>query len=188
MSSVQASAVPDDNKNSLDIQGPPALKRKRLSVPLSMQPEVGATLSTTAKTPSNTQTSTTFSIYPANHREGVVRPSLGGGQVENHHTGTQRSQMTVECVVKGTAVATDKGLGQIMWNRTGLESDLRRLQSVEKATPKLTLVAPPDGARGHCPSVVQGVARLLTTTSMGDAPVTMTAVSRKKMIIKQQSE
>ncbi|XP_056628649.1 ubinuclein-1 isoform X3 [Triplophysa dalaica] len=173
----KASADPEDNKNILDIQGPPAIKRKRLSVPVSMQPEVGATLSTTAKTPSNTQTSTTFSIHPANHMEGVVRPSLGGSQLENHHPATQRSQMSVECVVQGTAVSTEKGLGQMMWNRTGMESDLKRLQSGEKATPKLTLVAPPDGPQGHCPSVVQGVARLLTTTSMGDAPVSMAAAA-----------
>ncbi|XP_057188792.1 ubinuclein-1 isoform X1 [Triplophysa rosa] len=173
----KASAVPEDNKNSLDIQGPPALKRKRLSVPVSMQPEVGATLSTTAKTPSNTQTSTTFSIHPANHMEGVVRPSLGGSQLVNHHAGTQRSQMSVECAVQGTAVATENGLGQMMWNMTGLESDLKRLQSGEKAIPKLTLVAPPDGAQGHCPSMVQGVARLLTTTSLDDAPVSMAAAA-----------
>ncbi|KAA0722560.1 Ubinuclein-1 HIRA-binding protein [Triplophysa tibetana] len=175
----KASADPEDNRNILDIQGPPAIKRKRLSVPVNMQPEVGATLSTTAKTPSNTQTSTTFSIHPASLMEGVVRPSLGGSQLENHHLGTQRSQMSVECVVQGTAVATEKGLGQMMWNRIGLESDLKRLQSGEKATPKLTLVAPPDGAQGHCPAVVQGVARLLTTTSMGDAPVSMAAMETR---------
>lgn len=180
MLTIQASGVPEDNKNSLDIQGPPALKRKRMSVPVSMQPEAGATLSTTAKTPSNTQTCTTFSIHPANHREGLVRASLGGSQVENHNLNNQRSQMTLECVVKGTAMATERGSGQMMWNRAGMgvDSDLKRLQSGEKVTPKLTLVAPPDGAQGHCPSVMQGVARLLTTTSMSDAPVSMAAVSR----------
>ncbi|XP_065110321.1 ubinuclein-1 isoform X1 [Paramisgurnus dabryanus] len=156
----KASAVTEDNKNGLDIQCPPALKRKRLSVPVSTQHEVAATLSTTAKTPSNTQTS--FSIHPANqtHREGPVGgnlPATVNTKPDDHHNGV--------------------GSVQMMWNRVGVESDSKRFQAGEKATPKLTLVAPPDGAQGHCPSVMQGVARLLTTTSMGDAPVSMAAAA-----------
>ncbi len=61
-----------------------------------------------------------------------------------------------------------------------MDSDSKLLQTGERATPKLTLVAPPDGAGGDCPSVMQGVARLLTTTSMGDTPVSMAAVSHLK--------
>uniref|UniRef100_A0A8C0XYK5 Ubinuclein 1 n=1 Tax=Cyprinus carpio carpio TaxID=630221 RepID=A0A8C0XYK5_CYPCA len=120
----KVSAAPEDSKNNPEIQGPPALKRKRLSVPVSMQPE--ATLSTTAKTPSNTQASDTFSTHPSN---------------QDH------------------------------------KEDSKRLQTGQRATPKLTLVAPPDGAEGDCPSVVQGVARLLTTTSVGDTPVSMAAAA-----------
>ncbi|KAK2908584.1 hypothetical protein Q8A67_004421 [Cirrhinus molitorella] len=151
----KVSAVPEDSKNNPEIQGPPALKRKRLSVPVSMQPE--ATLSTTAKTPSNTQTSATFSTHPSNqnHKEG------------NHHTSTQRSPVTAE----------GAGPVQMMWTKSAMESELKRLQAGEKATPKLTLVAPPDGAEGDCPAVMQGVARLLTTTSVGDTPVSMAAAA-----------
>ncbi len=61
-----------------------------------------------------------------------------------------------------------------------MDSDSKLLQTGERATPKLTLVAPPDGAEGDCPSVMQGVARLLTTTSVGDTPVSMAAVSHLK--------
>ncbi|XP_016347299.1 ubinuclein-1 isoform X2 [Sinocyclocheilus anshuiensis] len=155
----KVSAAPEDSKNNPEIQGSPALKRKRLSVPVSMQPE--ATLSTTAKTPSNTQTSTTFSTHPSNqnHKE--------GNKIENHHTSTQRSPVTAE----------GAGSVQMMWTRSVMDSDSKRLQTGERATPKLTLVAPPDGAVGDCPSVVQGVARLLTTTSVGDTPVSMAAAA-----------
>ncbi|XP_016390083.1 ubinuclein-1-like [Sinocyclocheilus rhinocerous] len=155
----KVSAAPKDSKNNPEIQGSPALKRKRLSVPVSMQPE--ATLSTTAKTPSNTQTSATFSTHPSNqnHKE--------GNKIENHHTSTQRSPVTAE----------GAGSVQMMWTRSVMDSDSKRLQTGERATPKLTLVAPPDGAEGDCPSVVQGVARLLTTTSVGDTPVSMAAAA-----------
>uniref|UniRef100_A0A8C2L4E9 Ubinuclein 1 n=1 Tax=Cyprinus carpio TaxID=7962 RepID=A0A8C2L4E9_CYPCA len=155
----KVSAAPEDSKNNPEIQGPPALKRKRLSVPVSMQPE--ATLSTTAKTPSNTQASDTFSTHPSNqdHKE--------GNKIENHHTSTQRSPVTAE----------GAGSVQMMWTRSVMDSDSKRLQTGERATPKLTLVAPPDGAEGDCPSVVQGVARLLTTTSVGDTPVSMAAAA-----------
>ncbi|KTF74389.1 hypothetical protein cypCar_00031769 [Cyprinus carpio] len=156
----KVSAAPEDSKNNPEIQGPPALKRKRLSVPVSMQPE--ATLSTTAKTPSNTQASDTFSTHPSNqdHKE--------GNKIENHHTSTQRSPVTAE----------GAGSVQMMWTRSVMDSDSKRLQTGQRATPKLTLVAPPDGAEGDCPSVVQGVARLLTTTSVGDTPVSMAALVR----------
>lgn len=162
MSNAQVSTAPEDSKNNTVIQGPPALKRKHLSVPVSMQPE--ATLSTTAKTPSNTQTSATFSTHPSNqnHKE--------GNKIENHHTSTQRSPVTAE----------GAGSVQMMWTRSVMDSDSKRLQTGERATPKLTLVAPPDGCEGDCPSVVQGVARLLTTTSVGDIPVSMAAVSHLK--------
>uniref|UniRef100_A0A8C2D5P7 Ubinuclein 1 n=1 Tax=Cyprinus carpio TaxID=7962 RepID=A0A8C2D5P7_CYPCA len=154
------SAIPEDSKNNPETQGPPALKRKRLSVPASMQPE--ATLSTTAKTPSNTQTSATFSTHPSNqsHKEGI--------KIENHHTSTQRSPVTAE----------GAGSVQMMWTKSAMDSDSKRLQVGERAAPKLTLVAPPsDGAQGDCPSVMQGVARLLTTTSVGDTPVSMAAAA-----------
>lgn len=159
---AQVSAAPEDSKNNPEIQGPPALKRKRLGVPASMQLEVAATLSSTAKTPSNTQTSATFSTHPSNqnHEEGI-------GRDENHHTSTQRSPVTAE----------GAGSVQMMWTTSAMDSDSKRLQAGEKATPKLTLVAPPDGAQSDCPSVVQGVARLLTTTTMGDTPVSLAAVS-----------
>ncbi|XP_026060381.1 ubinuclein-1-like isoform X4 [Carassius auratus] len=155
----KVSAAVEDSKNNSEIQGPPALKRKRLSVPVSVQPE--ATLSTTAKTPSNTQTSATFSTHPSNqnHKE--------GDKTENHQTSTQRSPV----------IAEGAGSVQMMWTRSVMDSDSKRLQTGERATPKLTLVAPPDGAEGDCPSVVQGVARLLTTTSVGDAPVSMAAAA-----------
>ncbi|XP_043097646.1 ubinuclein-1 isoform X2 [Puntigrus tetrazona] len=155
----KVSSTPEDSKNNPEIQGPPALKRKRLSVPVSMQPE--ATLSTTAKTPSNTQTSAAFSTHlpNQNHKE--------GNKIENHHTSTQRSPVTAE----------GAGSVQMMWSRSAVDSDSKRLQTGERATPKLTLVAPPDGAEGDCPSVVQGVARLLTTTSVGDTPVSMAAAA-----------
>ncbi|XP_058626722.1 ubinuclein-1 isoform X2 [Onychostoma macrolepis] len=157
----KVSAALEDSKNNPEIQGPPALKRKRLSVPVSMQPE--ATLSTTAKTPSNTQTSATFSAHPSNqnHKE--------GNKIENHHTSTQRSPVTAEGAGAGSV--------QMVWTRSVMDSDSKRLQTGERATPKLTLVAPPDGAEGDCPSVVQGVARLLTTTSVGDTPVSMAAAA-----------
>ncbi|RXN06389.1 ubinuclein-1-like isoform X3 [Labeo rohita] len=152
----KVSTATEDSKNNPEIQGPPALKRKRLSVPVSMQPE--ATLSTTAKTPSNTQTSTTFSTHPSNqnHKEG------------NHHTSTQRSPVT----------ADGAGSVQMLWTKSAMDSESKRFQAGEKATPKLTLVAPPDGPEGDCPSVMQGVARLLTTTSVGDTPVSMAALVR----------
>ncbi|XP_050975449.1 ubinuclein-1 isoform X1 [Labeo rohita] len=151
----KVSTATEDSKNNPEIQGPPALKRKRLSVPVSMQPE--ATLSTTAKTPSNTQTSTTFSTHPSNqnHKEG------------NHHTSTQRSPVT----------ADGAGSVQMLWTKSAMDSESKRFQAGEKATPKLTLVAPPDGPEGDCPSVMQGVARLLTTTSVGDTPVSMAAAA-----------
>ncbi|XP_051757982.1 ubinuclein-1 isoform X2 [Ctenopharyngodon idella] len=158
----KVSAVSEDGKNNPEIQGPPALKRKRLSVPASMQLEVAATLSTTAKTPSNTQTSASFSTHPSNQTY-----KEGNGRDENHHIGTQRSPVTAE----------GAGSVQMIWTKSGMDSDSKRLQAGEKATPKLTLVAPPDGAQSDCPSVVQGVARLLTTTSMGDSPVSMAAAA-----------
>ncbi|XP_067298209.1 ubinuclein-1 isoform X2 [Pseudorasbora parva] len=157
----KGSAAPEDSKNR-DIQGPPALKRKRLSVPASMQLEVAATLSTTAKTPSNTQTSATFSTHPSNQNQ-----KEGMGKDENHHASTQRSPVTAE----------GAGSVQIMWSKSAIDLDSKRLQAGEKAAPKLTLVAPPDGAQGDCPSVMQGVARLLTTTSMADTPVSMAAAA-----------
>ncbi|XP_073698903.1 ubinuclein-1 isoform X2 [Garra rufa] len=146
----KVSAAPEDSRNNPEIQGPPAMKRKRLSVPVSMQPE--ATLSTTAKTPSNTQTSATFSAHSSN---------------QNHHTSTQRSPVTAE----------GAGSVQMMWTKSAMDSESKRLQVGERATPKLTLVAPPDSAEGDCPSVMQGVARLLTTTSVGDTPVSMAAAA-----------
>ncbi|XP_077061377.1 ubinuclein-1 isoform X4 [Siphateles boraxobius] len=154
----KVSAAPEDSKNNPEIQGPPALKRKRLGVPASMQLEVAATLSTTAKTPSNTQTSATFSTHPSNqnHEEGI-------GRDENHHTSTQRSPVSAE----------GAGSVQMMWTKSAMDSDSKR----EKATPKLTLVAPPDGAQSDRASVVHGVARLLTTTSMGDTPVSLAAAA-----------
>ncbi|XP_039507325.1 ubinuclein-1 isoform X2 [Pimephales promelas] len=152
----KVSAAPEDSKNNPEIQGPPALKRKRLGVPASMQLEVAATLSTTAKTPSNTQTSATFSAHPSNqnHEQGM-------GRDENHHTSVQRSPVTAE----------GAGSVQMMWTKSAMDSDSK------KVTPKLTLVAPPDGAQSDCPSVVHGVARLLTTTSMGDTPVSLAAAA-----------
>ncbi|KAK7162158.1 hypothetical protein R3I94_004721 [Phoxinus phoxinus] len=158
----KVSAAPEDSKNNPDIQGPPALKRKRLGVPASMQLEVAATLSTTAKTPSNTQTSATFSTHPSNQI-----PEEGIGRDENHHTSTQRSPVTAE----------GAGSVQMMWTKSAMDSDSKQLQAGEKATPKLTLVAPPDGAQSDCPSAVHGVARLLTTTSMGDTPVSLAAAA-----------
>ncbi|XP_051983278.1 ubinuclein-1 isoform X2 [Xyrauchen texanus] len=149
----KGSAVSEDCTNNLDVQGPQARKRKRLSLPASTQPEVAATPSTTAKTPLNTQTSATLPTIPVNHREG-----------EN---GTQRSPVTaggVESV-------------QIMWTKSGMDSDSKRQNAEEKSTPKLTLVAPPDGAQANGASMVQGVARLLTTTSIDDAPVSMAAAA-----------
>ncbi|XDV14602.1 hypothetical protein PO909_014833 [Leuciscus waleckii] len=158
----KVNATPEDSKNNPEIQGPPALKRKRLGVPASMQLEVAATLSTTAKTPSNTQTSATFSTHPSNqnHEEGI-------GRDESHHTSTQRSPVTAE----------GAGSVQMMWTKSAMDLDSKRLQAGEKATPKLTLVAPPDGAQSGCPSVVHGVARLLTTTTMGDTPVSLAAAA-----------
>ncbi|XP_048053760.1 ubinuclein-1 isoform X2 [Megalobrama amblycephala] len=158
----KVSSVPEDGKNNPEVQGPPALKRKHLSVPASMQLEVAATLSTTAKTPSNTQTSASFSTHPSNqtYKEGM-------GRDENHHISTQRSPVTAE----------GAGSVQMIWTKSAMDLDSKRLQAGEKATPKLTLVAPPDGAQSDCPSVVQGVARLLTTTSMGDSPVSMAAAA-----------
>ncbi|XP_042591190.1 ubinuclein-1-like isoform X4 [Cyprinus carpio] len=91
-----------------------------------------------------------------------------GNKIENHHTSTQRSPVTAE----------GAGSVQMMWTKSAMDSDSKRLQVGERAAPKLTLVAPPsDGAQGDCPSVVQGVARLLTTTSVGDTPVSMAAAA-----------
>ncbi|XP_051559727.1 ubinuclein-1 isoform X2 [Myxocyprinus asiaticus] len=149
----KGSAVSEDCMNNLDVQGLPARKRKRLSLPASTQPEVAATPSTTAKTPSNTQTSATLSTVPVNHREGAVS--------------TQRSPVTADGVESV----------QVMWTKSCMDSDSKRLHAEEKAAPKLTLVAPPDGAQANGASMVQGVARLLTTTSIGDAPVSMAAAA-----------
>uniref|UniRef100_A0A8C1YDA7 Ubinuclein 1 n=1 Tax=Cyprinus carpio TaxID=7962 RepID=A0A8C1YDA7_CYPCA len=94
------------------------------------------------------------------HKEGI--------KIENHHTSTQRSPVTAE----------GAGSVQMMWTKSAMDSDSKRLQVGERAAPKLTLVAPPsDGAQGDCPSVMQGVARLLTTTSVGDTPVSMAAAA-----------
>ncbi|XP_026115841.1 ubinuclein-1 isoform X1 [Carassius auratus] len=151
------STTPKDSNNNPETQGPPGLKRKRLSVPASMQPE--AMLSTTAKTPSNTQTSAIFFTHPSNqsHKE--------GNRIEHHHSSTPVN-------------AERAGSVQIMWNKSTMDSDSKRLQVGERAAHKLMLVAPPsDAAQGDCPSVVQGVARLLTTTSAGDTPVSMAAAA-----------
>lgn len=94
------------------------------------------------------------------------------GRDESHHTSTQRSPVTAE----------GAGSVQMMWTKSAMDSDSKRLRAGEKATPKLTLVAPPDGAQSDCPSVVHGVARLLTTTTMGDTPVSMAAVSSSREI------
>lgn len=136
----KASGAPEDSKNVHEVQGPPALKRKRLSLPANMQPEAAATLSTTAKTPSNS-----FSTQPCiqSHRSSAAA---------SNKTEKQRSPFSAEA-------AGDSEAG-------------------EKASLKLTLVAPPDGAQGHCPSVVQGVARLLTTTaSRGHTHASMAAAA-----------
>ncbi|XP_056318510.1 ubinuclein-1 isoform X2 [Danio aesculapii] len=136
----KASGAPEDSRTVHEVQGPPALKRKRLGLPANMQPEAAATLSTTAKTPSNS-----FSTQPCiqSHRSSAAA---------SNKTEKQRSLVSAEA-------AGDSEAG-------------------EKASLKLTLVAPPDGAQGHCPSVVQGVARLLTTTaSRGHTHVSMAAAA-----------
>ncbi|XP_076839351.1 ubinuclein-1 isoform X2 [Brachyhypopomus gauderio] len=166
--------------------GTPA-QRKRLSLPLIAQqaPQHAAN-----KPPLRAQTSVFFSPPLAKLRGEVGRCSLGGHLVsieaenpdvegELEGTGKTVSNPPIVSTAELPAASPDErpstdGVSSAvkMPPGCGVASVTRRLSTSEKKPQKLTLVSPPAAAEGDT-NAVQGVARLLTTTSFCKAPVSM---------------
>uniref|UniRef100_A0A8B9KAL6 Ubinuclein 1 n=1 Tax=Astyanax mexicanus TaxID=7994 RepID=A0A8B9KAL6_ASTMX len=147
--------------------------RKRISLPLSIQQ---APQNTVSRPPIDTQVSAYFSPpqpelqqirgdvgKSSQGRNRVSQPAVDGKPLPGVQTGST-----------GAALPVDSA--QRISSSPGEASALKRVPAGEKKAQKLMLVAPPAAAEGDS-AAVQGVARLLTTTSFCKAPVSVAVVS-----------
>ncbi|XP_026861961.2 ubinuclein-1 isoform X2 [Electrophorus electricus] len=165
-------------------------QRKRLSLPLIVQQ---APQHAICKPPC-AQTVYFSPPLPKLRGEGG-RSSLGGHQVsiegekldvEEELEGTGKNAANPQAVSiaesllasPGERLATDSGVGSASKTASncGGASAPSQLPMGEKTSQKLTLVSPPAAAEGDT-TAVQGVARLLTTTSFCKAPVSVTVAA-----------
>ncbi|XP_072513584.1 ubinuclein-1 isoform X2 [Salminus brasiliensis] len=157
--------------------GVAAAQRKRVSLPLSLQQ---APQNTVSRPPVDEQTSAYFSPpLPELQqiRGDVGRSSLGRLQVSDEAGAIDRKLEVdgrpfsgIQTGSPGAALPADSS--QKLTSSPGAASALKRLPVGEKKPQKLMLVAPPAAAEGDS-AAVQGVARLLTTTSFCKAPVSV---------------
>ncbi|XP_022530637.2 ubinuclein-1 isoform X2 [Astyanax mexicanus] len=151
------------------LQGAAAPQRKRISLPLSLQQ---APQNTVSRPPIDTQVSAYFSPpqpelqqirgdvgKSSQGRNQVSQPAVDGKPLPGVQTGST-----------GAALPVDSA--QRISSSPGVASALKRVPAGEKKAQKLMLVAPPAAAEGDS-AAVQGVARLLTTTSFCKAPVSV---------------
>ncbi|KAI4903323.1 hypothetical protein NFI96_015941, partial [Prochilodus magdalenae] len=180
MSKSKKVGSPSENTGEVQpaTKGPPggaAAQRKRLSLPLSTQQ---APQNTVSKPPSEGQTSAYFSppLPELQQIRGEVgRYSLGRHQVSSEAVDGKleiagRALSGAQTGNPGGPVPTDSS--QKISSSSGGAATLKRLPVGEKKPQKLMLVAPPAAAEGDS-AAVQGVARLLTTTSFCKAPVSV---------------
>ncbi|XP_066517727.1 ubinuclein-1 isoform X2 [Hoplias malabaricus] len=154
-------------------------QRKRLSLPLSTQQ---APQNTVSKPQLDSQTTVKYTpTLPELQqiREEVGRPSLGAHKVPTEAVTTDRKLeaagkpfSSVSSVHMGTSGGPQPTDSSLLLSSSGVAVTLKRLPTGEKKPQKLMLVAPPAAAEGDS-AAVQGVARLLTTTSFCTAPVSV---------------
>lgn len=161
--------------------GGSAAQRKCLSLPLSIQQ---ASQNTVSKPPLDTQTSAHFS--PPLPELQQIGKEVGRSTLGRHQISTEANAFDGKLEVAGRPLSivpmgstggpqpADSSL--TVSSSPGVASPLKRLSAGEKKPQKLMLVAPPAAAEGDS-AAVQGVARLLTTTSFCKAPVSVAVVS-----------
>ncbi|XP_036413730.1 ubinuclein-1 [Colossoma macropomum] len=155
------------------LKGPPggaAAQRKRLSLPLSTQQ---APQNTVSKASLDAQTSYFSPPLPElqQMRGEVGRSSLGRLQATDRKLEiVGKALSSVQTGNPGGPLRTDSS--PKISSNSGAAATLNRLPAGEKKPQKLMLVAPPAAAEGDS-AAVQGVARLLTTTSFCKAPVSV---------------
>ncbi|KAL6481332.1 hypothetical protein MHYP_G00094120 [Metynnis hypsauchen] len=159
------------------LKGPPggaAAQRKRLSLPLSTQQ---APQNTVSKASLDTQTYFSPPLPEPQQIREVGRSSLGREQVPSEVTDGKlemagKALSSAQTGNPGGSSNRPTDSSPKILSNSGAAATLKRLPTGEKKPQKLMLVAPPAAAEGNS-AAVQGVARLLTTTSFCKAPVSL---------------